>query len=48
MGAIFIFGALTFSLVREASSGAGTAHWQSMNNDERFYLPMFKTKKTTS
>lgn len=45
-GSIFIFGALIFGLVREASSGAGAQHWQSMNTDERYYLPMFRTKKT--
>jgi hypothetical protein len=45
VGSIFIFGALTLSLVHQASTGEAAAHWKSSMDDERYYFSIFKTKK---
>ena len=44
MGSAFIFSVMIVSAIQQMSSGHAKAEWDSMNGDQRYYLPMFKSK----
>ncbi len=44
-GSLIIFGAMIFSAAAQIQNGGAKHEWDSMNSDDRYYLPFFKTKK---
>ena len=45
LGSFVIFGTLIVGAVNSAMNGSAKHEWESTVNDDRYYLPFFKTKK---